>query len=66
MSTRPATAADLAKDECTIGKAAMILDVSPRTLVRWDESGRLKALRTETNRRYYKKQQILAFAASRG
>lgn len=35
-----------------------LLNVSTRTLVRWDESGKLKAKRTPTNRRYYTYEQI--------
>lgn len=65
MSKRPATSSRLRLDEFTIGQAAKILEVSTRTLVRWDDSGRLKALRTQTNRRYYKREQILEFAAQR-
>lgn len=35
-----------------------LLNVSTRTLVRWDVSGKLKAKRTPTNRRYYTYDQI--------
>lgn len=35
-----------------------LLNVSTRTLVRWDVSGKLKAKRTPTNRRYYTHDQI--------
>ncbi len=59
---RPASIRELGRNECTIGQAAKILDVSTRTLVRWDQSGKFKALRTKTNRRYYTKEQVLLFA----
>lgn len=66
MSKKPTTSSDLKADEYTIGQAAKILEVSTRTMVRWDEAGRLKSLRTATNRRYYKRQQLIEFAASKG
>lgn len=37
------------------------LNVSVRTLQRWDNSGKLKAKRTPTNRRYYTENQYLQF-----
>ncbi|QDR73583.1 MerR family DNA-binding transcriptional regulator (plasmid) [Limosilactobacillus reuteri] len=38
---------------------AKLLNVSYRTLVRWDENGTLTAYRTPTNRRYYTEEQYL-------
>lgn len=35
-----------------------LLKISYRTLIRWDKSGKLMAYRTETDRRYYTKEQI--------
>lgn len=40
---------------------AKLLNVSERTLQRWDKSGKLPAKRTPTNRRYYTEDQYLAF-----
>lgn len=34
------------------------LGVSPKTLQRWDNDGKLKAYRTPTNRRYYTEEQL--------
>lgn len=45
----------------TIGQAAKILNVSVKTLQRWDREGRLNARRTGTNRRYYDREQLESF-----
>lgn len=37
------------------------LNISVKTLQRWDNSGKLKAMRTPTNRRYYTENQYLQF-----
>ena len=37
----------------TASKFAQLVGVTVKTLQRWDREGRLKALRTSTNRRYY-------------
>lgn len=37
---------------------AEILGVTTKTLINWDKSGKLKAYRTPTDRRYYKQHQI--------
>lgn len=37
----------------TISKFAQLVGVTVKTLQRWDRAGKLKALRTSTNRRYY-------------
>lgn len=37
---------------------AEILGVTAKTLINWDKSGKLKAYRTPTDRRYYKQHQI--------
>lgn len=42
----------------SIGQAASYLGVSRDTLRRWDKNGKLKALRSPTNRRYYIKKQL--------
>lgn len=42
-------------------KFAELLGVTVRTLQRWDVSGKLKAYRTPTNRRYYTYEQYLLF-----
>lgn len=42
-------------------KFAEMLGVTVRTLQRWDNSGKLKAYRTPTNRRYYTYEQYLLF-----
>lgn len=41
-----------------IGEAASYLGISRDTLRRWEKRGRLKALRSPTNRRYYTKNQL--------
>jgi len=41
-----------------IGEAASYLGISRDTLRRWEKRGRLKALRSPTNRRYYTKEQL--------
>ena len=42
----------------SIGEVAKILNVSVKTLQRWDKDGKLKAYRHVSNRRYYTKEQI--------
>ena len=42
-------------------KFAELLGVTVKTLQRWDNSGKLKAYRTPTNRRYYTYEQYLLF-----
>ena len=42
----------------SIGEVAKILNVSVKTLQRWDKAGKLKAHRHVSNRRYYTKEQI--------
>lgn len=37
----------------TVSKFAQLVGVTVKTLQRWDREGKLKALRTSTNRRYY-------------
>lgn len=37
---------------------AEILGVTVKTIINWDKSGKLKAYRTPTDRRYYKQHQI--------
>jgi len=46
------------KKVIAIGEAAKYLGVSRDTLRRWEKRGRLKALRSPTNRRYYTKEQL--------
>ena len=41
-----------------ISKTAEILDVTPKTLRIWDNSGKLKAIRTEGGHRRYKQSDI--------
>jgi len=45
----------------SIGDAARLLDVSIDTLRRWDESGKLKAIRTSGGHRVYRKHDIEIF-----
>lgn len=42
----------------SIGKAASYLGVSRDTLRRWEKKGRIKPVRSPTNRRYYTKKQL--------
>ncbi|MFZ5366467.1 MAG: MerR family DNA-binding transcriptional regulator [Patescibacteria group bacterium] len=42
----------------SIGEAAKLLRVSKDTLRRWEKQGIIKAHRSPTNRRYYKKQDL--------
>lgn len=42
----------------SIGKAAQYLGVSHDTLRRWEKKGKIKALRSPTNRRYYIKKEL--------
>jgi len=37
---------------------AKILGITTKSLINWDKSGKLKAYRTPTDRRYYKQHQI--------
>lgn len=39
----------------SIGEAAKYLGISRDTLRRWEEKGKIKAIRSPTNRRYYTK-----------
>lgn len=41
-----------------IGEAAKYLGVSRDTLRRWERRGKIKAVRSPTNRRYYTKKQL--------
>jgi len=41
-----------------IGEAAKYLGVSRDTLRRWEKKGKIKAIRSPTNRRYYTKKQL--------
>ena len=43
------------------GEFAELINVSVRTLQRWDNEGKLKAFRTPTNRRYYTYEQYLEY-----
>ena len=47
------------------GEFAKLLNVSVKTLQRWDNDGTLKAKRTETNRRYYTYEQYLTHMKSK-
>ena len=50
------------EDLVTIGDAAEILGVSIMTLRRWDESGRLKAIRNKPSGvRYYRRKDLEIF-----
>ena len=49
------------KDKFSVGQAAKVLDVSVRTMHRWDKSGRLTARRTESKHRYYTRLQLQDF-----
>lgn len=40
------------------GEFAKIIGVTPKTIQRWDESGKLIAKRTPTNRRYYTEEDV--------
>lgn len=42
----------------TIGQAADYLGVSRDTLRRWEKRGKVKTVRSPTNRRYYTKEQL--------
>lgn len=43
------------------GEFAKIIGVTPKTIQRWDESGKLVAKRTPTNRRYYTEEDVNAY-----
>lgn len=43
------------------GEFAKIIGVTPKTIQRWDESGKLIAKRTPTNRRYYTEEDVNAY-----
>ncbi len=45
----------------TVGEFAKLINRSVHTVQRWDVTGRLKAHRTPTNRRYYTHQQYLEY-----
>lgn len=51
-------------DKLSIGKVAAMLRVSVKTLQRWDDNGKLKALRNAKNRRYYLRNDIIEFIRS--
>lgn len=42
----------------SIGKAAKYLGVSRDSLRRWEKKGKIKAIRSPSNRRYYTKKQL--------
>lgn len=44
-----------------IREFAQLINVSVKTLQRWDNAGILKAMRTPTNRRYYTHEQYLVY-----
>ena len=46
------------RDYVPIGKAAKIIGVTPTTLRRWEKAGKIKPVRTPTNRRMYLMEQI--------
>lgn len=46
-----------------IGKAAKLIGVTPMTLRRWEKTGKIKPIRTPTNRRLYSKDQILSISS---
>jgi excisionase family DNA binding protein len=53
--------ADLDNNEpkwMTIGDAAQYLGISRDTLRRWEKRGKIKAVRSPTNRRYYTQKQL--------
>jgi excisionase family DNA binding protein len=50
------------KDLLTISEAAESLGISVDTLRRWDESGKLKAVRSVGGHRYYKKEQLESYS----
>jgi len=45
-----------------IGKAAKLIGVTPTTLRRWEKAGKLKPVRTPTNRRMYLRDEILSIS----
>lgn len=47
------------------GEFAKLLNVTVRTLQRWDNAGVLKAYRTNTNRRFYTHEQYLNFISTK-
>ena len=51
----------LGRDEFSLSQAAKALNISTKTLQRWDKKGTLVAHRTETNRRYYLRSQLAEF-----
>ncbi len=46
------------QDWLSIGEAAKLLRISKDTLRRWEKRGIIKAHRSPTNRRYYKKEEL--------
>lgn len=46
------------EDWLSIGEAAKLLRISKDTLRRWEKRGIIKAHRSPTNRRYYKKEEL--------
>lgn len=44
-----------------LGEFARLIGVHPQTLQRYDREGKIRAYRTETNRRYYLYEQYLDF-----
>lgn len=51
---------DTADEWLAIGEAAALLGLSPTTLRRYDESGRLKAHRSPGGQRRYRRSDVLA------
>lgn len=54
---------DMDKNILTIRQAAEMLGVSMQTLRRWDESGKLRALKTEGGHRYYRQKELEIFSS---
>jgi len=55
------TASEIKKETSswmTIGEAAKYLGVSRDTLRRWEKAGKISAVRSPTNRRFYTKKQL--------
>jgi len=47
----------------SIGKAAQLVGVTPTTLRRWEKAGKIKPVRTPTNRRLYSRDEILSIVS---
>ncbi len=48
-------------NNCKPKEFAELINISARTLQRWDIEGKLKAFRTPTDRRYYTYEQYLEY-----